>query len=569
MDPNWSRVRSFVPVVNQNCNWPVVLSLNITNNTIAIIGTYLYSFQSIIVNSYAADVVDAYFDTTTQQTTIVATVPSELFPSTFLTISLYNSDGGYVTIRNAIYYGVVTDSDSAIDSNCFNGAVCLADGRVYPKKGYWAPDTSVGWVEHCNPVGNDRCAGGPSCACGQEYWGEFCALCKKHYFEMAEVCQRCEHPAIIVLYWTINLLFWAVYVLSSWFLPTMFWNMAGFLIPVVQLIRVAAQLAPFDIPTGLRYIYSYFSLLTFDIEFLHIGCMFEHMKWHHTFYINWLVILVLLVLMVSPVMLYRFIAGLIMRNSLERVRRMYDGRMARNFLIWCISVYWIVAVMAFKSWFCISTEFGTVMYFERSQRCDSPEHIIVLIISAFSVLILSIGVPIFCMVIVIIFGMFRNELGTHDWRSFFGPWYNSIRSIFFLLWTNAMMLLFIALAAIFIFTPKIAQFIISTIVFTLFFVLVVIFLPFDHIWKNVFVAFFFAFACILEFISLATSHQLFHDMTIPGSVIMWAILPIIWVIAIIAIVIKVIVDKIRGKGNDERSEGVQGYFMKEIKRDSD
>eukprot|EP01088_Endostelium_zonatum_P014736 TRINITY_DN3342_c0_g1_i1.p1 TRINITY_DN3342_c0_g1~~TRINITY_DN3342_c0_g1_i1.p1 ORF type:complete len:167 (-),score=9.74 TRINITY_DN3342_c0_g1_i1:92-592(-) len=29
-DPNWSRVRSYIPVVNQNCNWPLVSSVKIT-----------------------------------------------------------------------------------------------------------------------------------------------------------------------------------------------------------------------------------------------------------------------------------------------------------------------------------------------------------------------------------------------------------------------------------------------------------------------------------------------------------------------------------------------------------
>eukprot|EP01090_Pellita_catalonica_P021545 TRINITY_DN8098_c0_g1_i1.p1 TRINITY_DN8098_c0_g1~~TRINITY_DN8098_c0_g1_i1.p1 ORF type:complete len:689 (+),score=64.31 TRINITY_DN8098_c0_g1_i1:34-2067(+) len=553
-DVEFSDVRAFVAVVNLNLLWPRIFSIQPTelpvdsdDTKISVVGDN-FSGASVRIGGKRVSAIRLGGNLTF----IAPTVTVEGYK----TLEIINGDGGFVVVEDAFFFG---------NMECADGAVCPGGGRMWPKEGYWNHDEFSGYVAHCGNIADCRCAGGEESECHEGYTDNLCSLCEDDYFEMAEICTECEHEAVIVvIYWLFNLLIWAAFIGASWFCPTFIYNLFGFIIPALQLPRIAGQMAPYDIPEALRYIYSLLSFTTIDIEFFHFGCFIDQMTYHHNFYINWIVVLLIPILAFAPVELFRLIRTM-MGHDEDKVTKMYGGRMVRICLTWCITVYWIITTNSLKSFYCIDTNWhDPVLYHERSQKCDDPDHIIVIIVSIVTILAFSVALPLLSAIAFIIF---RKKLWEDEWLNYFGVWYGSVKSIFFFLWTNIMMLLFFALSVVQVFAPKVGQWVISSVLFTLMFVLVVIFLPFDHIWKNAVVAVGFAVAMVFNILSLATSSDLFNDdLTIVGSVILLFILPAVMIIALIAITIKIIYDLV--KKDDSDNDGISGYFMKEIKRDT-
>eukprot|EP01089_Gocevia_fonbrunei_P011911 TRINITY_DN2666_c0_g1_i1.p1 TRINITY_DN2666_c0_g1~~TRINITY_DN2666_c0_g1_i1.p1 ORF type:complete len:356 (-),score=40.41 TRINITY_DN2666_c0_g1_i1:483-1550(-) len=291
-------------------------------------------------------------------------------------LKIVNSRGGFIIVTESQFY-------PKPDIDCDEDAICPEEGKMWPKEGFWNTGQYSGWVEECGPKSTYRCKGGEYSECHEGYLGDYCSICKEDYFEMNEACTDCEHRGVIAVYWIINLTVWGAFIAAAWFCPSFIWNLAGLLIPIVQLLRISAQMADYDIPIALRYIYSYLSILTVDVEFLHLGCLIDNMKWQHTFYINWLVILIIPIIAIGPVELWRLLRMKIFNPDMSDIEDMFNGRMVRISLIWCITVYWTVAILCFKTIFCIETELGWVMYYERSQRCDDPDQIIIIIVFCF------------------------------------------------------------------------------------------------------------------------------------------------------------------------------------------
>ncbi len=97
----------------------------------------------------------------------------------------------------------------------------------------------------------------------------------------------------------------------------------------------------------------------------------------------------------------------------------------------------------------------------------------------------------------------------------FGPFYSNVEDIFFL-WTDAWLLLYFVLGVVHVFGSKMAQFIISSLLYLAVFVIVMLFLPFTQVWKNFFVAISFGFAVLLSIINLSTSPNLMDELQLGG-----------------------------------------------------
>lgn len=175
--------------------------------------------------------------------------------------------------------------------------------------------------------------------------------------------------------------------------------------------------------------------------------------------------------------------------------------------------------------------------------------------------VFCIGFPL---ATAIYFTIKRKTLLELEMLEKFGPFYSSVEDFFFL-WTDGWLAILFFLVLILVFTPKIAQFILTSATLIAMFYVVAIFLPLTQLWKNAVVAGGIAFAVLVQILSLATSYHLFHSMKIYGSVIAFVLIPLLITIAVVVRAVGIVKVKVQAKRGG-KDGAIKGYFMREIRR---
>eukprot|EP00698_Gefionella_okellyi_P009013 TRINITY_DN225_c0_g2_i5.p1 TRINITY_DN225_c0_g2~~TRINITY_DN225_c0_g2_i5.p1 ORF type:complete len:1943 (-),score=426.69 TRINITY_DN225_c0_g2_i5:3476-9304(-) len=269
----YTGLKASVQVTNVDIHWPNYVTL--TPELVAVVGSNITVFGDFMLNAYAtvSNLSCTVFDVSVA-TYMTFQTPRMNVSGTYQNVTVYNPDGGWQFIRDAVFYTEdcphVGFFGRGIEcTSCPTGGLCPGGYRIWPLPGYWTPNEFSGVVFPCIP--SVACIGGRGSECAIGYMGNYCGTCSDGFYrDNANLCSGCASQLTVAILLLIQFSFIALFVILAAVLNDSLSDVAFAVANMRGLWLVTNDLT--DAPEWAKYVLSILSLFAADLNFSQPGC---------------------------------------------------------------------------------------------------------------------------------------------------------------------------------------------------------------------------------------------------------------------------------------------------------